>query len=98
MTNPLKSRRNLLRGAAGTAGAALLARGIAPALAQTKAEVGTVVLAPQFGLAYLPLHVINRQKLLEKHLAKNGLPNTKVDWAQTTGGASANDGLLSGTM
>lgn len=89
------SRRSLLKGAGG---AALLVGGFAPALAQTKPEVGTVVLAPQFGLAYLPLHVMKEHKLLEKHLARNGMPNTKVEWAQTTGGASANDGLLSGTM
>ena len=57
-------------------------------LAQGKTEVGEIVLAPQFGLAYLPLHVIKNQKLLEKHLAKNGLPNTKVNWGQTTGGAA----------
>jgi NitT/TauT family transport system substrate-binding protein len=98
MAKTLKSRRAVLKGLAGTASAALLARGIAPALAQTKREVGTIVVAPQFGLAYLPLHVIKERKLLEKQLARNGLPNTKIEWAQTTGGASANDGLLSGTM
>ncbi len=70
----------------------------APALAQTKPEIGTVVVAPQFGLAYLPLHVMKSRLLLEKHLAKSGLPNSKVEWVQTTGGATANDALLSGNI
>jgi len=66
--------------------------------AQSKAETGTIVLAPQFGLAYTPLHVMKAEKLIEKHLAKNGLPNTKVEWQRTTGGSAANDALLSGSM
>ncbi len=89
------SRRSVLAGAVSAAGAAALPR---PILAQGKTEVGEIVLAPQFGLAYLPLHVIKSQKLLEKHLAKNGLPNTKVGWSQTTGGAAANEALISGNM
>jgi NitT/TauT family transport system substrate-binding protein len=77
------------------ASAGMLPRSV---FAQGKAELGEIVLAPQFGLAYLPLHVIKNQKLLEKHLAKNGLPNTKVGWAQTTGGAAANEALISGNV
>jgi NitT/TauT family transport system substrate-binding protein len=38
------------------------------------------------------------EKLLEKHLVKNGLPRTKVTWARTTGGAAANEALLSGAV
>jgi len=78
-------------------GAAAFAVG-APTLAQTKPEVGTVVIAPQFGLAYLPLHVMKNLNLVESHLAKGGLPNSKVEWVQTTGGAVANDALLSGNI
>lgn len=69
-----------------------------PAFAQGKSEVGEIVIAPQFGLAYLPLHVMKSQKLVEAQLARNGLPNTKVSWAQTTGGAAANEALISGNM
>jgi NitT/TauT family transport system substrate-binding protein len=81
--------------AAGTVPFAL--RG-APAIAQSKAEVDDLVVAPQFGLAYVPLHVMQGEKLIEKHLAKNGLPRTKVTWARTTGGAAANEALLSGAV
>lgn len=89
------SRRRALAAAAMAAGTVALPRGV---FAQGKTEVGEIVLAPQFGLAYLPLHVIKNRKLLEKHLAKNGLPNTKVNWGQTTGGAAANEALISGNM
>jgi NitT/TauT family transport system substrate-binding protein len=89
------SRRTIVSWGAAAAGAGLLPRSV---FAQAKAEVGEIVLAPQFGLAYLPLHVIKSEKLLEKHLAKNGLPNTKVGWAQTTGGAAANEALISGNV
>jgi NitT/TauT family transport system substrate-binding protein len=89
------SRRKILGGAGALAAAATFPRF---AVAQSKPELDEIVLAPQYGLAYLPLHVVKEQKLLEKHLARNGLPNTKVAWAQTTGGATANDALISGTM
>jgi NitT/TauT family transport system substrate-binding protein len=96
MKTAARTRRDLLRGVGALAGTAALSPRFA--IAQSKAEVDEVVLAPQYGIAYLPLHIIREQRLLEKHLAKNGLPNTKVAWAQTTGGATANDALISGTM
>jgi NitT/TauT family transport system substrate-binding protein len=96
MTERGVTRRTAIAGiAAGAASAAL--RG-APAIAQTKAEVDELVVAPQFGLAYVPMHVMSSEKLIEQHLAKNGLPRTKVTWARTTGGAAANEALLSGAV
>lgn len=93
MTGARISRRAVVASAA--AGAALLAR---PGLLRAKDGLSEVVIAPQFGLAYLPLHVIKQQKLLEKHLAKNGLPNAKSSWTKTTGGAAANEALISGAV
>jgi NitT/TauT family transport system substrate-binding protein len=92
MTTYRPSRRAVLTG--------LAAAGALPriAIAQSKPEVDTIVLAPQFGLAYTPLHVMKAEKLIERHLARNGLPNTRVEWLKTTGGAAANDALLSGSM
>lgn len=89
------SRRHAVTGAAA---AGLIGAAPRYALAQAKTEVGEIVIAPQFGLAYLPLHVMKNLKLTEKHLAKNGLPNSKVNWGQTTGGAAANEALISGNM
>jgi NitT/TauT family transport system substrate-binding protein len=96
MTQMLQSRRSVLKGLAGAASTAFFARTFA--LAQTKPEVASLVVAPQFGIIYLPLHVIKAEKLREKYLTKNGLPNSKVVWVQTTGGSAANEALLSGNV
>lgn len=97
MTMRKVTRRHALLGITAAGALPLGLRGV-PAIAQSKAEVDEVVLAPQFGLAYVPLHVMEQQKLVEKHLAKNGLPRTKVNWSRTTGGAAANEALLSGAV
>ncbi len=39
----------------------------------SEAEVSTVRLAKQYGLAYLPLTVMQEEQLLEKQAAKSGL-------------------------
>lgn len=99
MTKLHQSRRQALKGVGVAAAAGLLGpRFGAPAWAQAKPEIDTVVLAPQFGLAYLPMHVMKQLRLVEKHLAANGLPNSKVEWRQTGGGAAANEALLSGNV
>jgi NitT/TauT family transport system substrate-binding protein len=96
MTQMLHSRRSVLQGVAGAASAGFFAHPFA--LAQTKPEVGSLVIAPQLGIIYLPLHVIKAEKLLEKHLTKHGLPHSKVVWVQITSGAAANEALLSGNV
>lgn len=81
-------RLNLLAGA-----------GIALAIAiPSLAEVTEVKLARQFGIHYLPLVVMEHEKLVEKHAKELGLGNLKVIWAQLSGGASVNDALLSGAI
>ena len=62
------------------------------------AEVSEVRLARQFGIHYLPLVVMEDQKLIEKHAKANGIADLKVTWAQISGGASVNDALLSGAI
>lgn len=54
---------------------------------------GTLTLAPQFGLAYLPDVVMTEQKLLEKHL-----PGVKVEMVQLSGGGAVVEQLLSGSV
>jgi NitT/TauT family transport system substrate-binding protein len=52
----------------------------------------------QFGLPYIPLVIMEQQKLLEKHVKRTGGGDVKVTWA-TLGTSSATlDGLLSGKM
>jgi len=62
------------------------------------AEVQEVRLARQYGIAYLPLMVMQEQKLIEKHAAKQGISNVKASWNQFTGGTIMNDALLAGAL
>jgi len=61
------------------------------------AEVATVRLAKQFGISYLPLTVMQEEKLLEKHAKKHGL-DVKTEWLRFTGGSGMNEALLSGNL
>lgn len=62
------------------------------------AEVREVRLAKQYGLSYLPLIVMEEQKLIEKHAKAAGLGDIKVSWATLGGGSSMNDALLSNSV
>jgi NitT/TauT family transport system substrate-binding protein len=75
--------------------AAILAAPIA-LLDQARAE-GKLRIAEQFGISYLPLHVIRDQGLIEKHGKAQGVDIT-VSWEKLGGGASVNDALLSGSI
>jgi NitT/TauT family transport system substrate-binding protein len=59
------------------------------------AETSEVRLAQQFGLPYLPLMVMRKQKLIEKNATEMGLGEIKVTWLQFGAGAGMNDALLS---
>lgn len=69
----------------------------ASASAPAAAE-GTIRIAEQFGITYLPLHVIRDQKLIEKHARAAGLGDVQVEWVKLSGGAAQNDALLSGSI
>ena len=62
------------------------------------AEVGEVRLARQFGSIYLPIMVMEHQKLIEKHAAAAGRPDLKVTWAQFAGPAGMVDAILSNSI
>jgi len=62
------------------------------------AEVDEIKLARQPGLAYLPLSVMEHEKLIEKHAAQAGLPGLKVSWSKFAAGNVMNDALLSGSL
>ncbi|MSP67401.1 MAG: ABC transporter substrate-binding protein [Alphaproteobacteria bacterium] len=59
------------------------------------AEVKEVKLADQFGLIYLPLYVVIERKLIEKHADRLGLGKVEGKLFRFSGGAAANDALLS---
>ena len=66
--------------------------------ASPRAEVAEVVLGQQFGGVYLPVMVMEKQKLVEKHLAAKGLGDVKVTWAKLGGPAALNDAIISGSL
>jgi NitT/TauT family transport system substrate-binding protein len=82
-------------GARATAAAAIVALGFC---GDAAAEVGTIRLAEQPGLGYLPLMVMREFALIEKHVEKAGLPKPKVEWLKFSGGAAMNEAILSGSL
>jgi hypothetical protein len=66
--------------------------------ATARAEVSEVKIAPSYGIAYLPLVVMEQNRLLEKHAKAAGLGDIKVSWVTISGGAGMNDALLSGNV
>ena len=61
-----------------------------------QAEVSEVHMSKQFGLPYLPMIVIESQKLIEKNAAAAGLGDVKTTWTQRAGPAAELDALLAG--
>lgn len=71
---------------------AMLAASAAPAIAETD----HIRASKQYGLSYLPLMIMEDQKLVEKHAAALGLKDMKVSWVTLGGPSAMNDALLSG--
>jgi NitT/TauT family transport system substrate-binding protein len=63
-----------------------------------KAEVNEVTMAQQYGVSFLPLMMMEKEHLVEKHAAAAGLSGTKVSWTKVAGPAAMNDGLISGSL
>jgi NitT/TauT family transport system substrate-binding protein len=64
----------------------------------TLAEVSEISVAQQFGVAYLPLMVMRRGKLIEKQAEKMGIAPLKVTWSTFGSGADMNVALISRTL
>lgn len=62
------------------------------------AEVKEIVVSKQYGLGYLPMIVLEEQKLIERHAKAAGLGDVKTTWTTINGGNVANDALLSGNI
>jgi NitT/TauT family transport system substrate-binding protein len=62
------------------------------------AEVSEVRIVKQFGLGFLPLMVMEDQKLVEKHAKAAGLGDVKGNFLTLSNPAAMNDGLLSGQV
>jgi NitT/TauT family transport system substrate-binding protein len=76
-----------------------IAIGFAAALttALAGAEMSEIKVAQQYGISYLPLMVMEEQKLIEKHAKAAGVEVT-VGWAKFAGGNVMNDALLSNSL
>ncbi|MBR1124788.1 ABC transporter substrate-binding protein [Bradyrhizobium lablabi] len=74
--------------------AAVAALGAAsPASAQQKSEI---LLSRQPGIFYMPSHIMEKNKLIEKHAASLGVPGITTKWLTLSGGGAQTDALLAG--
>ena len=74
-----------------------LAAALALAPIAVRAEMSEIAVAQQYGIGYLPLMLMEEQKLIEKY-AKAVCVDVKVNWAKFAGGNVMNDALLSGSL
>jgi len=61
------------------------------------AEMAELKVAQQYGISYLPLMIMEEQKLIEKYAKAAGVDVT-VGWARFAGGNVMNDALLSNSL
>ncbi len=66
--------------------------------APARAEVTEIIVAEQFGVAMLPLMVMERHGFAEKQAKAAGLPPITVQFRQVAGPSVMNDGLISGAL
>ena len=62
------------------------------------AESPEVNVAQQYGVSFLPLMVMERDKLVEKQAKAAGLGDVKVSWVKVAGPSVMNDGVVSGAL
>jgi NitT/TauT family transport system substrate-binding protein len=86
---PMLNRRYLLQGAAA------LALVPTAATAQAKTEF---TMSRQPGILYMPLHVIEKHKLIEKHAERLGIKGATIKWIAFSGGGPQQDALVSGNV
>src|SRR3954462_15817806 len=70
---------------------------VAASTTAPRAELGEITVAQQFGVAFLPLMLMERDQLIEKHAKAAGV-EVKTNWQKVAGPSVINDGLLSGNV
>lgn len=88
---PSLRRRAFVAAGIGAASAAL-------APAWVRAGTRAVRISKGYGLLYLPLLVMEKQRLFERHAARQGIRNVGVDWVLLDGGNSVDDAMMAGTL
>ncbi|MBC5811610.1 MAG: ABC transporter substrate-binding protein [Candidatus Eremiobacteraeota bacterium] len=63
-----------------------------------RAEQTDVKVSKGFGILYLPLMVVEDQKLFEKHAKRLGAGDLHVTWLTIDGGTAINDAMISGNL
>lgn len=81
-----------------TLSAAVAAFAIFGLTSQARAEVTELKVAEQYGISYLPMMIMEDQKLIEKYAKEAGIPDLKVSWSKFAGGNVMNDALLSNSL
>src|SRR6476620_11673364 len=66
---------------------------VTPASAQAKSEIA---LSRQPGIFYMPSHIMEKNRLIEKHAAALGVPGVTTKWINLSGGGAQTDALLAG--
>jgi len=61
------------------------------------AEMREIHVSRQYGISYLPLMIMEDQRLIEKHAKAAGV-DVKVEWSKFASGAVMNDAMLSGNL
>ena len=84
----MTTRRQLLA-------ASIAAAAITPARAEGPP---TIRVARIQGVNFLPMQVMQRRKLVEKHAARLGIPDGVAEWFDFPGGGNATDAMLSGNI
>ena len=75
-------------------GAAVLA--VPTLIRAARAEAPVVRISKQYGLGYLSMMVMERQRLIEQHAARAGIPVLTVEWSVLGGPGPQIDALLAG--
>ena len=88
-------RTRVVRRAVSWPSIALLCLALSPL---ARGEMAEIKVAQQYGISYLPLMIMEEQKLIEKYARAGGIPDLKVSWAKFAGGNVMNDALLSGGL
>jgi NitT/TauT family transport system substrate-binding protein len=90
--------RNLSAGAVAGFAALVCTTALVASPAQAQAEVKEIRIAKGFGIGYLPLIVMEHEKLFEKHAKAAGLNDTVAKWLVLDGGTTQAQLLVSGNL
>jgi NitT/TauT family transport system substrate-binding protein len=77
---------------------ALCASLFAAIVLPARAELSEVTVAQQYGVAFLPLMLMERDKLVEKHAKAAGLGDITTSWVKVAGPSVMNDGVITGAI